>query len=107
MVFEEIIVQVICMNIPQKELKYFTTIRQLPPKTKMIFGELIYRGSKDGYIVIKKKTKEINDLIAAGLVIENNIYRGKGYSLSILPQAPYLHRGYKRKFQLAGKVVID
>lgn len=95
------------MMIPKKEAPYFEAVQKLPYKTKLILGELIYRSSKDGYIVIRKRTKEIEELLQLDLVIHNTIYRGKGMSLSILPLAPYLHRAYKRKFQLAGRVVID
>ncbi|WP_078544804.1 hypothetical protein [Litchfieldia alkalitelluris] len=86
------------MKIPQKEIPYFEVVQQLPYRTKLILGELIYRGSKDGFIVLKKKTREIHQLIELGLIVENPIYRGKGFSISILPAAPHLHRAYKRKF---------
>ncbi|MFC4321306.1 hypothetical protein [Litchfieldia salsa] len=51
---------------------------------------------------MKKRTREIQQLIELGLIVDNPIYRGKGFSISIPPTAPYLHRAYKRKFQREG-----
>ncbi|MBD8068812.1 hypothetical protein [Bacillus sp. PS06] len=95
------------MKIPVRELYYFDVIQKLPYRTKTILGELIFRGSKDGFIVLKKRTREIQQLIELGLIIDNPIYRGKGFSISILPIAPHLHRAYKRKFQREGGVVVE
>ncbi|MFC4321299.1 hypothetical protein [Litchfieldia salsa] len=95
------------MKIPARELYYLDVIQKLPHRTKTILGELIFRGSKDGFIVLKKRTREIQQLIELGLIVDNPIYRGKGFSISILPTAPHLHRAYKRKFQREGGVVIE
>ena len=77
-------------RIPVGERPTLEVMKGLPISYKIMLLTAIGRANKDGIYIFHGQRDTLQPLITSGLLVLNPVYHGKGISLLVLPNAPYL-----------------